>query len=171
METSIPSKSDVPTANYMPTNEALKRSGIEIVSGEGASSPLMYSCIIEPTLKDSNAYGNIYFSRYFEWQGVVREKWFSECIFENMFALEGSLITKTAHSEYLEEVFPFQKLNAFLYVKNLKFTSFQIVISFTALSGEVVARGYQDIVFADKNRKIAKIPLAVKEEISKYNHL
>lgn len=36
-------------------------------------------------LKDSNAYGNIYFARYFEWHGICREMWFTECIYSNMF--------------------------------------------------------------------------------------
>lgn len=31
---------------------------------------------LTPFLKDSNAYGNIYFARYFEWQGICREMWF-----------------------------------------------------------------------------------------------
>jgi hypothetical protein len=32
-----------------------------------------FHCPIEICLKDSNAYGNTYFARYFEWQGIFIE--------------------------------------------------------------------------------------------------
>ena len=54
---------------------------------------------ITPCLKDSNAYGNIYFARYFDWQGLCRDKWFCEYICTNMSELEDSLATKSAPFE------------------------------------------------------------------------
>jgi hypothetical protein len=63
-------------------------------------------------LKDSNAYGNTYFARYFEWQGICREKWFFECISRDMLQKEGVFITKHAEQDYLQETFPFQELRA-----------------------------------------------------------
>src|ERR1700739_2505317 len=61
-------------------------------------------------LKDSNAYGNTYFARYFEWQGICRERWFFECISRDMLQKEGVFITKRAEQDYLQETFPFQEI-------------------------------------------------------------
>ncbi len=132
------------------------------------SKTLTYSCTLETYLKDSNAYGNIYFARYFEWQGVVRERWFSECIFENMLALEGALITKNASIEYLKPVFPFEKLIGTLTTSNIKNSSFMIHISFFK-SSEIMATGAQTIVFADKSGKISKLPGNIKQKIKLYD--
>ena len=55
---------------------------------------------IDIYLKDSNAYANTYFSRYFEWQGVCRERWFHQCVRADMLQQEGVFITKRAHQEY-----------------------------------------------------------------------
>lgn len=51
---------------------------------------------IDIYLKDSNAYANTYFSRYFEWQGVCRERWFHRCISADMLQTTGVFITKCA---------------------------------------------------------------------------
>jgi hypothetical protein len=61
-------------------------------------------------LKDSNATGNIYFARYFEWQGICREKWFFECIAPDMLQSLGVFVTKEARQNYIHETFAFQRI-------------------------------------------------------------
>ena len=45
--------------------------------------------MVDIYLKDSNAFMNTYFARYFEWQGVCRERWFHECIHNNLMGPAG----------------------------------------------------------------------------------
>ncbi|BCG03135.1 hypothetical protein PPGU19_077030 (plasmid) [Paraburkholderia sp. PGU19] len=52
---------------------------------EGAPQKTFHH-VIDIYLKDSNAFMNTYFARYFEWQGVCRERWFHECIHNNLLA-------------------------------------------------------------------------------------
>jgi hypothetical protein len=59
--------------------------------------PQTFRHTIEIFLKDSNAYTNTYFSRYFEWQGICRERWFFTSIQADMLQNEGVFITKRAH--------------------------------------------------------------------------
>ena len=80
-------------------------------------------------LKDSNAYANTYFSRYFEWQGVCRERWFHECISADMLQLKGVFITKRAHTEYLQETFPFQSVECELNTWDVRHCSVYVLFN------------------------------------------
>nr|WP_315254182.1 acyl-CoA thioesterase [uncultured Duganella sp.] len=118
-------------------------------------------------LKDSNAYGNTYFARYFEWQGICREKWFFECISRDMLQKEGVFITKHAEQEYLQETFPFQEISCELNAYDVKKCSFWLEFRFYA-DGKLVSVGRQQIVFAGHDRKIKALPSAVIELIQRY---
>ncbi|MYM83745.1 acyl-CoA thioesterase [Duganella sp. FT50W] len=118
-------------------------------------------------LKDSNAYGNTYFARYFEWQGICREKWFFECISRDMLQKEGVFITKHAEQDYLQETFPFQEISCELNVYNVKKCSFWLEFRFS-VDGKPVSVGRQQIVFACHDRKIKALPPAVIELIQRY---
>lgn len=123
-----------------------------------------------PYLKDSNAYGNIYFARYFEWQGLCREKWFSECICPNMFELKGSLVTKSAHNDYISTIVPFQKIRCLLSTRNIKAGSFELVFRFLdAETNELLSRGGQKIALIDhESNKLARFPSELLEKVRYY---
>ena len=132
--------------------------------------PQIFEMEIEVYLKDSNAYGNVYFSRHFEWQGIVREAWFSKRIFANMFELPGVFITNRANIEYLSETYPFQKVKATLNTANFRRASFDIIIAFSnADLGTPISKGSQTIVFADKEKRITKLPLPILEKMKEYD--
>ena len=134
--------------------------------GEAA---LTYTHYLETWLKDSNAYTNTYFSRYFEWQGVCREAWFFKSIAEDMLQDQGVFITKLAHNDYVNETFPFQRIRCALNTAQVKQASFYILFRFfNADSGELVSGGYQQIVFANHQRRISRLPAAVLEKIRAY---
>ncbi|MYM28939.1 acyl-CoA thioesterase [Duganella sp. CY15W] len=118
-------------------------------------------------LKDSNAYGNTYFARYFEWQGICREKWFYECISRDMLQKEGVFITKHAEQSYLQETFPFQEISCELNAYDVKKCSFWLEFRFYA-DGKPVSVGRQQIVFASHERKIKALPAAVTALIQRY---
>lgn len=122
---------------------------------------------LDTYLKDSNAYTNIYFSRYFEWQGVCREHWFHTCITKDMLQNEGVLITKSAHNEYRHEVFPFQRVYCSLNTYQVKQCSFYLFFRFHS-NDELVSSGYQQIVFADHNREIQRFPEFILRKVRQY---
>lgn len=124
---------------------------------------------IDICLKDSNAYGNTYFSRYFEWQGICREQWFFQCIAKDMLQTQGVFITKYAHQEYLQETFPFQRVECQLNTYNIKQCSFNLRFGFL-VEGKLISRGFQKIIFANHSKKIIRLPQDVIEEIKEYEH-
>lgn len=128
-----------------------------------------YTHYLETWLKDSNAYTNTYFSRYFEWQGVCRESWFFKCIAEDMLQDQGVFITKLAHNDYVNETFPFQRIRCELNTAQVKQASFYILFRFfNADNGDLVSGGYQQIVFANHQRRISRLPAAVLDKIRTY---
>jgi len=118
-------------------------------------------------LKDSNAYGNTYFARYFEWQGICRERWFFECIARDMLQKEGVFITKRAEQDYLQETFPFQEIECEMNAYNVKKCSFWLEFRFFA-DGRPVATGRQQIVFANHAKQISALPELVIKRIERY---
>lgn len=118
-------------------------------------------------LKDSNAYGNTYFARYFEWQGICREKWFYECISRDMLQAEGVFITKHAQNDYLQETFPFQEVSCEVNAYDVRKCSFWLEFRFYA-EGHPVSVGRQQIVFANHAKEIAPLPELVLKRIKRY---
>src|SRR5437762_1629723 len=54
-------------------------------------------------LSDTNAFGNTYFAKYFEWQGMARESFFNRVLFPDQQAFLASgikLITAEAEHKY-----------------------------------------------------------------------
>lgn len=123
----------------------------------------------DTTLKHSNATQNIYFSNYFEWQGTVRERWFFTCIAEDMLQNEGVFVTKQAHNEFIREAFPFQTVRCELNTYNIQRCSFYLQFRFYDDStGALLSRGYQQIVFANHSKHIAKLRSDIIEKIKLY---
>lgn len=128
------------------------------------SAPRTFSHSLTIYLKDSNAYGNTYFARYFEWQGICRERWFFECIAQDMLQGQGVFITKHAQQDYVHETFPFQEIRCELNAYALRKCSFWLEFRFYA-AGDVVSVGRQQIVFANHAKEIIALPKHVIDKI------
>ena len=122
---------------------------------------------IDIYLKDSNAYANTYFSSYFEWQGVCRERWFHQCISSDMLQSQGVFITKRAHQDYKHETFPFQTVKCQLNTFEVKQCSFYLIFQFL-VGGVVASTGYQQIVFATHDKRIQRLPEEVLLKMHEY---
>ncbi len=128
---------------------------------------LTFKHSIDIYLKDSNAYANTYFSRYFEWQGICRERWFHKCISSDMLQTEGVFITKNAHQDYVRETFPFQTVDCELNTYDVKQCSFSLAFRFF-VDGSLVSKGSQQIVFARQDKRIQRLPEHILEKVRKY---
>ncbi|WP_137924185.1 thioesterase family protein [Cupriavidus sp. 2SB] len=122
---------------------------------------------IDIYLKDSNAFMNTYFARYFEWQGICRERWFHECIHGNLLAAGGVFVTKRAHQEYVEETFPFQHVDCYLNTFQVRQCSAYLLFRF-CVDGRPVSLGYQQIVFAGRDKRISRFPKEIIEKVREY---
>ncbi len=133
-----------------------------------AASHKTYNQKFETTLKHSNATQNVYFSNFFEWQGAARERWFYECISSDMLQDQGVFITKKAHNEFIREAFPFQTVHCELNSFDIQRCSFYLLFRFI-IDGELASMGYQQIVFANKEKRISRLPDKILEKISAFD--
>ena len=129
--------------------------------------PAVFRHALTIYLKDSNAYGNTYFARYFEWQGICRERWFHECIAADMLQAEGVFITKHAQQDYVQETFPFQQVECEVNTYDVKRCSFWLEFRFYS-GGQLVSTGRQHIVFANHAKQITALPQRVIGAIRRY---
>jgi len=132
-----------------------------------AAAEMTFHHKISIFLKDSNAYGNTYFARYFEWQGICREKWFYECISRDMLQAEGVFITKRAENDYLQETFPFQEVSCEVNTYDVRKCSFWLEFRFYS-EGHPISVGRQQIVFANHAKQITALPELVLKRIKRY---
>jgi enediyne biosynthesis thioesterase len=158
------------------TTTLLNRPNDKSIELKGAIFPHAYPWVeqtktfknsIDIYLKDSNATGNVYFARYFEWQGICREKWFFECIAADMLQTIGVFITKEAQQSFMHETYAFQKVECEVNTYAIRQCSFSLLFKFF-VAGELVSVGHQQIVFANLNKKIARLPAHIIEKIRQY---
>lgn len=136
-------------------------------TGSSGQQKKTYMCEVEAAVKETPEYANAYFARYFEWQGIVREKWFTECIEPTLPELEGHFITSAARVNYHFEVYPFQKIKAILNTQNISETSFDLEIIFFH-GTTLVSTGIQKITYADRLKNELPIPSPVLEKLHQY---
>lgn len=137
------------------------------IIGADFSQAKTYHQKFETNLKHSNATQNVYFSNFFEWQGAARERWFFECISEDMLQDQGVFITKQAHNNFIKEAFPFQTVHCELNSFDIQKCSFHLLFRFF-INGELASSGYQQIVFANKQKRIAKLPESIIAKIKSF---
>ena len=147
----------------------LLSTGTQLLTPEplDVTAPKTFHHVIDIYLKDSNAFMNTYFARYFEWQGVCRERWFYECIDNNLLGGSGTFVTKRAHQEYVQETFPFQKVDCYLNTLEVKQCSAYLLFRFY-VDGRPVSMGYQQVVFAGPDKRIRRMPGSIGERFMEY---
>lgn len=113
------------------------------------------------TIADTNLYQHMDFKNYFDLQGIVRGLWVKDAVANGIDCMMNSvfLITKSAHCDFIKDFYLFDEILVRMQVKNIKHVSTEIVFLYLhSQTMELHAKGYQRIVFADKNHKICRIP-------------
>lgn len=121
---------------------------------------------IDVYLKDVCPYGNTYFSRYIEWQGMCRERFLAERIL-SAARYDGIFLTKVAHQEYVDETFVFQRIKVLLNTFQVKLASTFLLFRFM-VDDRLVSAGYQQIVCASQNREIQRFPKEIYNTVREY---
>ncbi len=124
------------------------------------------------TLKDINMYGTVYFSRYFEWQGISRELYFTTV--ENYQEIFNGviLVTKYAWNEYRKQIHAFEHILVKVQNRNIKKSSFEMMFTFiNKESDEIVGIGGEILVFINNKGSILRIPEGIKKVINQHTYI
>ena len=116
------------------------------------------------TLKDTTPYGNVYFSRAFDIQGIVREMTLKQAGLLGVLH-DYKMITKEANNKYIKECEPFVDYEAECVISKIGKAHFIFDIEITDQeTGEIHCKGCQKICFA-KDGKLVAIPEPFKKAL------
>lgn len=122
-------------------------------------------------LSDTNAQGNVYFAKYFEWQGDAREEFFRSAvpIHESFFSAGYRLLTVEASLEYKGEAKLYDEIEITITVGWIRRASAELKFIFSnAETGNTIAVGKQIIASAEKDGKPVAAPQAVRDLLLPY---
>lgn len=117
-------------------------------------------------LTDTNAEGNTYFSRYFDWQGMAREEFVRINVpgLVAILQLGVKMITVEAYLHFIQETFLYDEILIDVKTSNIKKASLDLIFTYTSKkTNQLIAKGRQKLAFADATDKLIPIP----EEIRK----
>jgi len=117
-------------------------------------------------LTDTNAEGNTYFSRYFDWQGMAREEFVRTNVpgLVAILQLGVKMITVEAYLHFIQETFLFDEILIDVKTSNIKKASLDLIFTYTnKKTNQLIAKGRQKLAFADATSRLIPVP----EEIRK----
>lgn len=122
-------------------------------------------------LGNTNMFGNVYFSRYFDWQGEAREAFFNKTVPESLSIFKSGIkfVTIEASIKYNRETTVFDEILIKVRAENFKITTLDLIFTYiNKKTGELIATGKQKIGFVDSNNKVIPIPEQLKQAWSKF---
>jgi len=101
---------------------------------------------------DTNVYGNVYFSKYFDWQGEVREEYIRKGLTpQELKALNDSgirLVTREASVTFNSEIWLYDEIIITMKTRNIKKLSVDLIFTYVnKRTNQILAFGRQKIIF------------------------
>jgi len=118
----------------------------------------------------TNAEGNVYFARFFEWQGMAREEFFRQNVPDHLEIIGSGvrLITANAWMTYHSECRLFDVANIRVNTANLKPASLELIFTFLKKgTGELIGRGGEKLTFAT-NGQLIHIPPSIRQNAERF---
>jgi len=132
------------------------------------------SFVFEKTvyLSDTNAFGNTYFAKYFEWQGMAREAFVKRCLvpdFKQLVATGIKLITAEAYHKYKHETVVYDRVLIKLRVGPRRRSTVELLFTFTdKVTGQLVGEGRQVIAFANAKGRLIRVPEIIAKNLKAF---
>lgn len=118
-------------------------------------------------LTDTNAEGNVYFARYFDWQGETREAYLKSGIsadeYRAIVVSKTRMVTVNARMDYFKMLQLFDAVRIKLNTRNIKKASLELVFSFYNENGDIlVAEGCQQLAFQNRRGRLIPVPTPIQ---------
>ncbi|MCP4114289.1 MAG: hypothetical protein GY737_02595 [Desulfobacteraceae bacterium] len=127
------------------------------------------------TLKDTNVFGNVYFSNYIQYQGVVREKFFLEKVpelHELLTANSLRLVTIDTYNKFINNSYFGDILLVELTTSEIAGASCKLNITFkNKETGELVGEGYQRVCIVGATGRVMRIPAELLDILDFYQEI
>ncbi|MEK7702872.1 MAG: thioesterase family protein [Nitrospirota bacterium] len=122
-------------------------------------------------LSDTNALGNAYFARYFDWQGMAREEFLKMLLPDPIQAFKSGmrLLTVEAHMKYKQETTLYDEIEIEVHTAHLRKVSVDLIFIYrNKKTGKQVGEGQQRIAVSDARGKLVPFPPIMRHNILKY---
>lgn len=113
------------------------------------------------TLGDTDHTQAVYFVRFFELQGIVRELWVLRAVANSERHLQEGLVlvTRSASCEYHRKLKLFDPVVCRMQIRNLRQASSDLVFRFFhGVTGELHAEGVQRVAFCGADGRLRRMP-------------
>jgi YbgC/YbaW family acyl-CoA thioester hydrolase len=113
-------------------------------------------------LTDTNSFGNVYFARYFDWQGMAREDFFRHLVQDYQKLIQAGIkfVTIEATIKFHSETVLFDEVVIKVKPENIKTVTFDLIFTYiNKKTNQLIAIGKQKIGFVDSEGAIIKIPM------------
>ncbi len=122
----------------------------------------VFTSEIQVTLKDTNVFGNVYFSNYIEYQGTIREKFLLATVpnlHEMLAKNQIRLVTIDTYNKFISNAYFGDTLLLELTTSNIKAATCKLNITFkNKATGKLVGKGYQRFCAVSAKGKVMRIP-------------
>ncbi|MFW6129835.1 MAG: thioesterase family protein [Atribacterota bacterium] len=120
-------------------------------------------------LGDTNAEGNVYFAKYFEWQGQAREEFFRKNFPLEIWQSGLKLITLNSSCDFKQEAFLFDEIFIDVKIDDIKEKELKMAfIYINKNTRKIIAIGRQNIAFSDLSGNIIPVPDEIKSNVKSF---
>ena len=114
------------------------------------------------TLKDTNVFGNVYFSNYIEYQGTIREKFLLASVpdlHEMLAKTQVRLVTIDTYNKFVSNAYFGDVLLLELTTSDINAATCKLNITFkNKATGKIVGKGYQRFCVVSSKGKVMRLP-------------
>ena len=127
-----------------------------------------YKYLINVTFQDTNVFGNVYFARYFDWQGKVREEIMKEHYPEIISDLKEGLgfATEYAHIDFKHEAFLFEEIEIRMGLIDLSRSRIEFSFDYyNKNTQQLLALGRQAVIWVNSQHRVSLMPDELYDKI------
>lgn len=120
---------------------------------------------------DTNVEGNVYFVRFFEWQGIAREEFYLRIMPDAVGFLKSGtrIITVEAKIQFKSQFVLFDRVTIEVTVKAIRTANIELLFLYRKKgTGELAAIGTQRLAFTNEEGFIIPVPLEVTASLKPY---
>jgi len=113
------------------------------------------------TIGDTNLLQHMYFANFFDLQGITRDLWVKEKVQNGFESIQKGLvlITRSARCDFKKDFHLFDKVLVCMQIRNLRGASADLEFKFyNETTMELHAEGSNEIVFANQNHRVCRMP-------------
>ncbi|MBC8438747.1 MAG: acyl-CoA thioesterase [Deltaproteobacteria bacterium] len=135
----------------------------------------IFTSEIMVTLKDTNVFGNVYFSNYIEYQGAIREKFLLASVpdlHEMLAKTHVRLVTIDTYNKFISNAYFGDILLLELTTSDINAATCKLNITFkNKATGKLVGKGYQRFCVVSSKGKVMRLPEALLGPLDFYQEI